>query len=90
MRDKLATGFLVLALVSVAILFLRGIHLQLEHHTYESDDDEEVPVIQVNIPPTKDCKIKNSHGIEADKTTTLTEEVQQPKAMEKNHSEGHN
>ena len=86
MRDKLATGLSVLALVSVALLYLRVNHLQLEQHMYESKDDDEVPVIEVNTPPAKGRKVRNSPGIEADKNTILTEEVQQPKAMEKKQS----
>ena len=53
MRDKLATGLSIMALAFVMLLHLQVNHLQVEQHTYESKDDEEVPVTQVNGSPTR-------------------------------------
>jgi len=89
MCDKLATGLSVMALAFVTLLHLQVKNLQVEQHTYESKDDEEVPVTQVNSSPHKEltpCMLSNAHGIEIDKSTTLTEEIQELKSMKKKQS----
>ena len=81
MRDKVATGLSILALVSVALLYLRVNQLQVEQHIHQSKDDEEayIAMNEVSTPPIKESAhrmARNSHGIETDKSTTLREEKQ--------------
>lgn len=78
-----------MALAFVTLLHLQVNHLQVEQQTYESKDDEEVPVTQVNCSPHKELThhmLSNAHGIEIDKSTTLTEEIQELKSMKKKQS----
>lgn len=78
-----------MALAFVTLLHLQVNHLQVEQHTYECKDDEEVPVTQVNCSPHKELThhmLSNAHGIEIDNSTTLTEEIQELKSMKKKQS----